>query len=159
MSQQYIKRICRCHSAYSVLCNLCSAATTIDSHVPATTTRAVVSALHIRFSPGVILAGILQVLRYSPGQRYKQHMDSNGRMCTILIYLTGLFSCPFLNSSPSCRPCKVEDNKTCCVQCCMGTSHTCVGWQSATGFCTECRIRIADKAYQPGATCAHAEAG
>eukprot|EP00892_Ulva_mutabilis_P006532 jgi/Ulvmu1/4250/UM192_0010.1 len=30
----------------------------------------------------------MQVLRYSPGQNYKQHMDSNGRMATVLIYLT-----------------------------------------------------------------------
>ena len=34
----------------------------------------------------------MQVLRYSPGQRYKQHMDANGRMCTVLIYLTGPLS-------------------------------------------------------------------
>ena len=31
----------------------------------------------------------LQVLRYSPGQRYKPHMDAYSRMATVLIYLTG----------------------------------------------------------------------
>lgn len=31
----------------------------------------------------------LQVLRYEPGQQYKPHMDANGRMATILIYLAG----------------------------------------------------------------------
>jgi hypothetical protein len=30
-----------------------------------------------------------QILRYGQGQMYKPHMDSNGRMCTVLIYLTG----------------------------------------------------------------------
>ena len=31
----------------------------------------------------------MQILRYSPGQMYKPHMDANGRMCTVLVYLTG----------------------------------------------------------------------
>lgn len=36
----------------------------------------------------------LQVLRYGEGQRYKPHMDSNGRMCTLLIYLSGARAWP-----------------------------------------------------------------
>jgi len=31
----------------------------------------------------------LQVLRYAPGQQYRPHMDSNGRICTVLVYLVG----------------------------------------------------------------------
>eukprot|EP00892_Ulva_mutabilis_P006527 jgi/Ulvmu1/4246/UM192_0006.1 len=30
----------------------------------------------------------IQVLRYSPGQKYKKHMDAHGRLATILIYLS-----------------------------------------------------------------------
>lgn len=30
----------------------------------------------------------MQVLRYAEGQQYRPHMDSNGRMATVLIYLT-----------------------------------------------------------------------
>jgi hypothetical protein len=32
----------------------------------------------------------MQVLRYSIGESYKEHMDANGRMCTVLLYLTGM---------------------------------------------------------------------
>lgn len=34
--------------------------------------------------------GSVQVLRYSEGQTYKQHMDGMGRMATMLIYLSGM---------------------------------------------------------------------
>eukprot|EP00892_Ulva_mutabilis_P010404 jgi/Ulvmu1/7736/UM039_0044.1 len=34
----------------------------------------------------------LQVLRYSEGQTYNQHMDGMGRMCTMLIYLSDTLS-------------------------------------------------------------------
>lgn len=34
----------------------------------------------------------IQVLRYAEGQQYKPHMDANGRICTVLVYLVGAVS-------------------------------------------------------------------
>lgn len=33
---------------------------------------------------------VVQVLRYAPGEDYKVHHDSNGRLVTVLIYLAGV---------------------------------------------------------------------
>ena len=51
------------------------------------TTTIILDHLPCRPSPPGRLC--LQVLRYSPGQRYKQHMDGYDRIATLLIYLTG----------------------------------------------------------------------
>lgn len=44
----------------------------------------------------------VQVLRYSEGQTYRQHMDGMGRMATMLIYLTGA---PRVHACAACMLC------------------------------------------------------